>query len=182
MEPVTLALVGTTVLTEGIKFLYTQAAEVLKCWRDRKAGREVEAQAPIPPPPQALLDGTLAPLAIDFAAVECLHEDIKQLAGVLGDFAGGLEEPDPHDAGLAAAADGLRRALEVVYNQRITFKGEQREPSWPVVIGRAEVEQVIGDVAGVRARLVTGGRIEGTLKAGEVSGRASAVEIDTLGG
>lgn len=36
-DPLTLTVVGTIVITEGIKFLYSQATEVLKIWRDNKA-------------------------------------------------------------------------------------------------------------------------------------------------
>ena len=36
-DPFTLGAVGAVVLTEGIKFLYGQAGEALKRWRERKA-------------------------------------------------------------------------------------------------------------------------------------------------
>ena len=36
-DPFTLAAVGAVAITEGIKFLYGQAGEVLKRWRERKA-------------------------------------------------------------------------------------------------------------------------------------------------
>jgi hypothetical protein len=102
------------------------------------------------------------------------------LAGRLGNYANGLQDVDPADTETLEAADALRRLLEVIYGQRITFKGEERPPSGPLVIGRAEVEKVIGDVAGVRARVVRG-RVEGEIKAREVTGRASGVEADTIG-
>ena len=180
-DPFSLGVLGALVATEGIKFLYNQAAEVLKRWRDRKAGKEAEAQVPIRIMNPEVLQGSLEPPQVDFDAVDRLHDDIRQLAGVLGNYAGGLEEPSPDDRELAEAADALRRVLEVVYGQRITFKGEHREPSGPVVIGRADVDKVIGDVAGVRARLVRGGHVEGELKAGEVTGTGSGVDVDTIG-
>jgi hypothetical protein len=181
-DPFSAAALGALAATEGIKFLYGQAAEVLKRWRDRKAGNEEEAQAPIPVPDQSLLKGKLESPTVDFDAVERLHEDIEALAGALEKYAGGLREPDPGDEKLAAAADGLRRALEVVYSQRLTFKDEQqREASGPVVLGRADVEKVAGDVAAVRARVMKSGRIDATLKAKEVTGRGAAVDIDTIG-
>ena len=181
VDPFSMGALGALVATEGIKFLYNQAAEVLKRWRDRKAGKEAEAQVPIRVPSPEALQGTLESPQVDFDAVDRLHDDIRQLAGVLGNYAGGLVDPSPDDQELAEAADALRRALEVVYSQRITFTGEHREPSGPVVIGRADVDKVIGDVAGVRARLVRSGRIEGQLKAGEVTGTGSGVDVDTMG-
>jgi hypothetical protein len=182
-EPFSVAAVGALAVTEGIKFLYGQAAEVLKRWRDRKAGKESEARAPIPIPDQRILKGKLESPTVDFDAVERLHEDIETLADALGRYANGLREPDPGDQELPAAADGLRRALEVVYGQRITFRGEQqREASGPVVVGHADVEKVVGDVAAVRARIMKSGRVEGTFKATEVTGTGAAVNIDTIGG
>jgi hypothetical protein len=186
IEPFSLGALGALAATEGIKFLYSQAAEVMKRWRDRKAGKEAEASAPVPVPEAeaaAVLEGTLHAPEVDFKALERLHDDIRLLAGALGNYANGLDEPDPSDRDLAAAADGLRRALEAVYGQRITFKGEQREPSGVTVIGRAEADEVAGDLVGVRARLVRSGRIEGTAKAGtiEESGQGVGVEADAVG-
>ena len=101
---------------------------------------------------------------------------------MLGNYANGLEDPSPNDRELAEAADGLRCALEAVYRQRITFRGEVREPSGPVVMGRADVETVAGEVAGVRARLLHSGRILGTARATKVEagGKLAGVDIDTL--
>lgn len=181
VDPFSMGALGALAATEGIKFLYGQAAEVLKRWRERKAGNEAAAEEPILVQGGEILQGELQPPKVDFDAVERLEEDVKKLAAVLGNYAGGLEEPDPGDRELADAADGLRRALEVIYGQRITFEGEEREPSGPAVIGRAEVDKVVGDVAGVRARLIRSGRIEGEVVAGEVTGRASGVDADTIG-
>src|SRR5436853_581049 len=118
-DPFSAAALGALAATEGIKFLYGQAAEVLKRWRDRKAGKVAAALTPIPVPDRSVLEGKLESPTVDFDAVERLHEDIETLADALGKYAGGLREPDPGDEELAAAADGLRRALEVVYRQRL---------------------------------------------------------------
>jgi hypothetical protein len=183
VDPFSLGALGAVAATEGIKFLYGQATEVIKRWRDRKAGKEAEAEAPIPVTGAEVLEGELAPPKVDFDAAERLHENITDFASVLGNYASGLKEPDPEDRDLAAAADGLRRALEAVYGQRITFKGEDREPSGPVVTGRVDVETVAGDVAGVRARLVRSGRIVGEAHATEVKagGKLSGADFDTIG-
>ena len=39
VDPLTLSTIGAVALTEGIKFLYEQAGEVLKRWRERKDAR-----------------------------------------------------------------------------------------------------------------------------------------------
>ena len=183
MDPLSLGALGAVAATEGVKFLYGQAAEVLKRWRDRKAGKDADAHSAIPLTGAEVLEGKLNPPIVDFDAVGRLHEDITKLAGVLGNYAAGLEEPDPNDRELTEAADGLRRALEVIYGQRITFKGEDRAPSGPIVVGRAEVDRVAGDVAGVRARLARSGRIHGEVKSTVVEhgATASGVEIDEIG-
>jgi hypothetical protein len=182
-DPLTWGVLGALVATEGIKFLYGQATEVLKRWRDRKAGREAEAQTPIPVPAHPPLEGTIEPPTVDFDAVERLHDDIKALRSALGDYADGLADPEPGDQDLAAAADGLRRALEVVYGQRMTFRGEDRAPSGPTVIGRAEADIVAGEVTGIRARLVRSGRVEATAVAKEVrpGGKLTGGACDTIG-
>ena len=184
VDPFSMGAFGALAATEGIKFLYGQAAEVLRRWRDRRAGRQADSQRPIPTKgSETVLEGSVEAPAVNFEILDRLHQDIKQLAGVLGPYAGGLEVPDSHDQDLALAADGLRRALEAVYGQRITFKGENRAASGPIVIGRAETDRVAGDVAGLRARLVRSGRIETSATAKEVleGGKVSGGEFDTIG-
>lgn len=180
-DPLSLGVLGAVVAAEGVKFLYGQATEVLKRRRERGAGSEPEA--PVAVPADAPLQGTLEPLRIDFDALEGMHDEIKTMRSVLADYADGLADPDPGDRELAAAADGLRRALEVVYGQRITFRGEDRGPSGPVVIGRAEADTVAGDLAGVRARLVSSGRVEATAVVNRVlpGGKVTGAEFDSIG-
>ena len=182
-DPFTLGALGALAATEGIKFLYSQAGEVLKRWRDKKAGKDAQAEAPVSVDGADVLEGGLVDPRIDFEALGRLEEDIRELAKALGDYAGGLDEPDANDRDLVAAADGLRRALEVVYGQRITFKGEQRESSGPIVIGTAQIDKVVGDVAGVRTKLARSGRITGRVESKELAAgaKASGVEADTIG-
>src|SRR5437879_6867359 len=44
-EPLTLALVGSVILSEGVKFLYAQAGDALKRWRPRKEARTTDSAA-----------------------------------------------------------------------------------------------------------------------------------------
>jgi hypothetical protein len=71
----------------------------------------------------------------------------------------------------------------VVYGQRITFRGEHREASGPIAVGGVEAETVKGDVAGLRARLLGSGRVEGTAVASQVEegAKPSGIEADTIG-
>lgn len=182
MDPISLAALGGVAVSEGVKFLYNQATEVLKRRRERKEGKDEEAGEPVSIEGSGdLLEGSLQSPSISFEKLDQVADDLEALRSLLEDQArrpAGWEAPDRE---VVEAADAVRRALELVYGQRITFKGEDRPPSGPVVIGHAEATKVTGDLAGVRARLARAGRIEGTVQADEVSGRATGVDIDTIG-
>jgi hypothetical protein len=182
MEPFSLAALGAFTLTEGVKFLYGQAGEILKRRRERKKAAEEGSPVPVAEAveiqDQAILEGELAPPMIDFEAVEHLEEDLKVLSQRLGNYAGGIEEVDPADQELLRTIDALRRALEAIYQQRITFKGEDRPPSGPLVEGRVDVGEVAGYAAAVRAEVIESGRVTGTLTAKEVKPGAEAVAVD----
>lgn len=185
-EPFSLGALGALAATEGIRFLYSQAAEVMKRWRDKEAGKDAEAATPVPVPEveaKAVLAEAPRSPTVDFEALERLHAEIPPLAGFLGNYANGFSEPDPADRELMEAADRLRRALEVVYGQRITFKGEQLDSAGVVVVGRAEAGKVAGDLAGARVQLVRSGRIDGTAKVVKVTekGRVTGVDAGPVG-
>ena len=133
MDPITLSGLGAVALTEGIRFLYGQAVEVLKQRRERKAG-----DAPVVIRSPEVLAGELEPVTLDVEAVDRLEDDVKALAGRLGNYANGLDEVDPEDPDILRATDALRQALEVIYGQRITFRGEEHPSSGTAVRGRVE--------------------------------------------
>jgi transcriptional regulator with XRE-family HTH domain len=188
MEPFTLGALGAVALTEGVKFLYGQAGEILKRRRERKKaaeeGRDEGEPEPLPIEDPGILEGELEPAVIDFEAVDRLEEDLKVFSQQLGNYASGIEEVDPSDEELLHAADALRRALEAIYQQRITFQGEERPPSGPLVEGRVDVEEVAGYTAGVRAEAIESGRVTGELKAKRVEpgGEAIGVDAKRIGG
>lgn len=182
MEPISLAVVGTAVLTEGIKFLYAQAGEAIKSWRARKEGEA----APVPVAAGAPLEGELEPAVLDAAAMERLEDEIRALRASLAPYVDDVA-PEPVDDGnqdLIGVVDGLRRSLEAVLGQRIRFRGEPGEPSGPLVTGEVDVDNVAGYVAGVRARSIQGGQIRASVRAKKVEagGQAVAVDLDTIGG
>jgi hypothetical protein len=190
VEPFTLSAIGAVALTKGIDFLYGQAAEVLKHWRERKRAAEEGSSDRSPAPMQiqdpGVLEGRLQPAVIDVDALERLSGDLEALCERLGSYrAGAIREVDPQDQELAAVFDGVRQALEAIYQQRITFKGEHREQSGPVLVGRIDVTQVEGTVRAIRAKTVRGAaRLEGEVKADRIAkgGEAAAVDVDTVEG
>ncbi|ONI74769.1 hypothetical protein ALI144C_38860 [Actinosynnema sp. ALI-1.44] len=180
-DPLTLSVLGGAALTEGIKFLYGQATELLKRRRERKDAATAEQPAQTVETPE--LDGQLAqPLRVDQAALERLEPDLRALRRDLQDYVDGLEPVESSDDRLLQTADAVRRVLEAVYGQRITFRGEQRPASGPLAEGRVDVGTVAGYVAGVRAKTATG-TVRGMVNVDEVSagGEVVGVDIDHLG-
>jgi hypothetical protein len=182
MEPFSLAAIGSLALTEGIKFLYAQAGEVLKRWRATR-----HDQAELPPaqltPPEGVLQGHVDPATPEDSLASRLADELQAARRPLADYAEGLETPDTNDEALLEQVDALRCLLEAVYAQRITFNGESRAASGPIVRGDLNVEEIAGRAAAVRARLVQRGQVEGVLKAKRIEpgGEANAVDADRIG-
>jgi hypothetical protein len=188
-DPLSLASVGATILTEGIKFLYGQASEVLKRRRERrdaeKAGQPAaETVVSANEPPAAVFAGASGPLTIHLDRVD------DKIAGQLVDFSGFLSnyaneslDVDPGDGELVAAVDAVRKLLEAIYEQRMTFKGEVRPPSGPEIDAELYAEEVAGDAAVVRARLVKNGRLKLRADVGTIQKDStfSVLVADTIG-
>lgn len=184
-EPLTLEFVSGVVLTEGVKFLYNQAAEILKLWRERRKSDLAikDKTIPITVAPPAIFEGELAPLEIHLDKLEPLENHLLQLRGRLANYADELEPIDSNNQQLLEAVDALRQVMEAVYQQRLTFKGEQRSPSGPVVIGTIDVESVAGTAAAVEAKSISSGRVVGMSKARDVeeTGTVYGVKADKIG-
>jgi hypothetical protein len=178
---------GLPLFTETVKFLYGQATEVLKARRERKkateggSSHELKGTATTPPLPD-IFDGEIAPLVADLDALEPIADTLNDLRKGISDYAEGIANIDAEDRELLGKLDAVRRLLELVYCQRITFKGEQREASRTLVRGSIDVNEVLGYAAGVRARLVTGGTVTGHATAERVSegGHLVGTEVDTI--
>jgi hypothetical protein len=138
VDPLSLAALGAVALTEGVKFLYGQATELMKRRRDRRdAARKDEAAAEalpaaaeaLPAAPEGLLDGSLA-VPGDVAVSDADADMLIKLRSQLSAYADGLEPIRAGDAELLKVADALRGLLEGVYGRRITFVGEpSRSPT-----------------------------------------------------
>jgi len=182
-DPLSAAALGGVVLTEGIKFLYRQAGEVLKRWRERRERDSAPAERATLRPPEGLLEGTVEPAEPQDDQADLLEQELRETRRQLADYAEGIEVPKPGDRLVAEQADALRRLLEAVYGQRITFRGEHRLPSGPLLTGEIDVKQVAGDVAAIRAKVIRSGEVRGIAKADRVEqgGKLSAVDIDHIG-
>jgi hypothetical protein len=185
-DPFTMTAVGATVLTEGIKFLYGQAGAAVKAWRQRRAAGPVaegerSEEQPVEFPPDTF-EGSLVRPQLDFSKLAVLEDDIQDLRKALTDYVEGIDAIDPSDQDLVSVVNGLRDAMEAVYGQPITFRGERRPPQDLTVTGEAYVGDVHGYVAGLRAKgLVEGelhGELHGTVVAGDVGVGGSVVGVD----
>jgi hypothetical protein len=181
-DPLTLGALGAVALTEGIKFLYGQAGEVLKRWHERRDKAAATTQARLQAP-GGLLDGAVEPADPRDDVSERLEEELRETRRLLADYAEGIETPRPDDRLLLEQTDALRRLLEAVYGQRITFKGESRPSSGPLVTGDIDVDDVAGDAAAVRARVIESGDVRGSAKAKRVEpvGKLSGVDVERIG-
>ncbi|MET9002087.1 hypothetical protein [Amycolatopsis sp. NPDC004169] len=119
----------------------------------------------------------------DFAVAEKFKYDLTALWASLAPYAQEIEGVTVSNTSLLETTDALRKLLEASYGQRLTFKGEHRRASGPYVVGRAEIDDIAGEVAAVRARSIRSGQVSGTVvaKAGHDGGRAVGVEIDDIG-
>jgi hypothetical protein len=189
-DPLTLSVIGAVALTEGIKFLYGQAGDVLRRWRERKraAADPVSAEsAPIESvalhvPAAFEARPSQAQAAIHFDVVQQLEQELREARTLLADYAEGIEPVDAGDARLLEATDLLRQLLEAVYRQPLTFRGERHRPTGPFVEGAVDVDEVRGRVAAVRARVIAKGSVAGSVKAirVEAGGQVAGVEADII--
>lgn len=173
-DPLTLGALGALALSEGIKFLYDQARTVLQRWRDKRDTNIIEVAASTSP----VLDAPLTEAAVPEALVAANAESLSALRRALMDYAEEGRAADPSDRDLLSTVDALRRVLEVVYSQRITFKGEQRDSTGTTVDVAVEAQVVEGYLAGLRSR---GGLDDITAISSEMSVDRVAVGGEAVG-
>jgi hypothetical protein len=157
-DPLTLTVLGTIAATEGIKFLYGQAAELLKGYRERrkaaKAAEEVPPKLEVPLRASEILDGIPAPTPADTRVVADNETEMVKLVATLSPYATDIADVPVDDPELAAQAGRLRQLLEAAYGQRLTFKGEDRDATGTRVTVRQVLDKAEGAVLGIRS--VTG--------------------------
>jgi hypothetical protein len=182
-EPISLALVGGVVLTEGVKFLFDQASSLIRAARDRRAAAKATAEEVVPVPDTGVLDGPVS-ATVDGALLDRENRRLITLAGALAPYANGDAEVATDDAHLLAAVADVRALLEALYGQRITLRGESREPSGT----RVDVKQVLGTIrgtaVGVEADSVQGAtvHVDQSATSVEAGGSVTGVKFGSIGG
>ena len=111
-DPLSMSSVDNVVLTEGIKFLYGQAGEVLKRWRERRRADGAQGEDARLRPPEGLLDSPVEQTEPRDDDADRLEVDLYQARRLLADYADGIEVPSRDDHLVIEQADALRRLLE----------------------------------------------------------------------
>jgi hypothetical protein len=173
-DPVTLAALGAVALSEGVKFLYGQAGEVLKRRRDRRDAEAVEL-------PETVFEAPPGPLRMDGARADQLEPELRELRLALAEYGQGVDEIDPADKLVVSLVDGIRRTLEAIYGQPIVFIGETRSTQTVALTGEATVRDVRGYVAGLRAQRLRSGNAVGRVRAELVEGQAVGLDVGDVG-
>ncbi|MGW3414235.1 hypothetical protein [Streptomyces sp. NPDC000888] len=178
-----IAGVVTTTLTEGVRFLYQQAQELISSWRARRAA-EVTGAAP----PEGVFLGELRLVPDDPSVLDEHAGALDTLLTSPGLIRLTLGYPvDPEDEDQMRAAAALRALLETVSGRRITFVGEpERDASGTTVVrGEAEAKVVHGLLVGFGVgRIGPGAQVTGHVKAGRIKpgGEAYGVKADEITG
>jgi hypothetical protein len=119
-EWMSLLPLGSMILQAGVKFLYEHAAVALK----RKFEPHGAPHAPPHLPP--IFDEVTGPLSYHIDKIEALEEPLRKLSQVVSKWANGAEPINPANTEVIMAIAALRLAMEQVFQQRLTFKGERR--------------------------------------------------------
>lgn len=177
VDAFSLDVLGTAGLTAALEFLYTQAGGIVRRQWARHRGEEVPDLVEPTPADRDLLAGALKPLELNDDAVQRLESEIGDLRRALADYADGTYPVETTNRDLLVTVDALRRALEAVYGQRITFAGEKRPVSGLAVEGSVDVDEIHGYVAGIRGRIIEGALL-GSVRAKTVGAHGTAIGVD----
>lgn len=181
-DPITLTTVGVTALSEGVKFFYAQAGELIRRWLDARKQRPQTVERLQVALPEAL-GGEALQFALDVAVLDEVGEPLRSLRQLLSEYSDGIRAISREDRGLLETVDRMRKILEVVYRRELTFAGEDCTGSGPIVHGSLDAAVILGKAAAIRADYVRGGHISGTVTADTLASTSDvvAVEVKTVG-
>jgi hypothetical protein len=185
MEPVTLTLAGVAAVTvsEGIKFLYAQAGELLKRWWDKgDAQRSMEPEPSGVTLPPTAFDGTLHDPVVHYDVLSKCADELDDAYGRLAPYVNGVKPIGTADQKFLVLAEQLRSLLEAVLEQTITFKGEQRPPSGTRVDAHMKLDVLRGEATNVD--LEGSGDVRSVVEAKtvEAGGKLTGVRVRTTSG
>jgi hypothetical protein len=165
-------------LAEGVKFLYAEASAALKVWHERQSGTQLASTAEVGKEIPPVFAGQLAPPLADLTVVQHLEEPLREAQQDLSELVTGNEKVGSGNADLLARIDLLRTLMEAVLHQRITFQGENRPPSGPLVQSSIKMENLKGYATAVRAKRILNGTITVTAEATSVDSGGQLIGVD----
>ncbi|ALV32234.1 hypothetical protein [Streptomyces sp. CdTB01] len=176
-DPVTWGVLGGIAAKDGITFLYEQASELLKAWRERRqavaAGATPPEELTVPVVQNTVLDGEVIDPVADARLLDRESRVLVRLLGALSPYAQGQVDIEPADDELREHISRMRDVLEVVYGRRFTFRGEERDATGTSVHVNQVLGEVGGRVVGVDAEVAEGGTVDVEQSAVRVDGRGS---------
>jgi hypothetical protein len=188
-DPITISLagIGAVALKEGVKFLYGQAAEILKSWRHRRAKDgstahgEPSSNPEEPKPMHVILpfvfNGNLRDTAVDYSILEQREGELRTAMRNLSDYVNDIEPPDDPITNKLTDIIALRALLEELYRQHITFKGENRPASGSALIGSVHAASIAGEAVGVEGTGALPNEARGRVEAERVEPGGKAVGV-----
>lgn len=174
-DPVTLAVVGGVALTEGVRFLYSQAAELIRMRRESQRDSAAEL-LPVVPDLPAVFEGRLTSPVVDLDRIAQFEEDLLEARQGVAIYADGIDPINPSDQQTLVRIDALRSVVEKVLEQRLTFRGEARAPTGTRIL--VDAEDVGGDVVGVDGAVT--GPVDANVRARRVTGSVVGWRADTF--
>ncbi|MTD54886.1 hypothetical protein [Amycolatopsis pithecellobii] len=159
----------TTLATEGVKFLVSQAGELVKWWRERRSAKD-----------RALAEGVQVAPQVDEKLVEEVDEHQQILTSA-------VDRPDGISAEQAEELLNRVRELQELLRTALIVETPPAQATGKQTKLRAvlDVDLVQGKVSGISARRARGDvDVSAEVKTGNVSssGQVHGIEIDEIGG
>ncbi|WP_354644651.1 hypothetical protein [Kitasatospora camelliae] len=183
-----LAVLSTSALSEGVRFLFDQARSLLDRRRRDRAAAEASAEESaggvVQLPPEAFT-GSIDTRSPDEAALAEAAPALRALRAELFPYIDAPESIRPGDADLLRLVRQLRQVLEAVYGQRITFATEagERDVSGTRVDAFIDIAEIAGKVTAVEAGRISGGqfRVKVHSERVEPGGEVTGVRAEDIG-
>ncbi|WP_406340507.1 hypothetical protein [Streptomyces sp. NBC_01578] len=144
-DPAEIAVI-TSVLPSTLTFIFQRVEKLLS---SRGSEPETDVGAPA-----GLVGALQLPLQPDEDQLQAHRTELEQLRDALAIYAQGDAPIRTSDHPLLRNLNRLRGALEDVYGQRLTFEGEDRPASGPLV--QQNLKDVTGEVTGMDADEIGG--------------------------
>jgi hypothetical protein len=174
MDPLSFPALTGAALSQAFGFLFGRLAHLLDRREEQTSEIEIES-AEIP----AAIEGRLEPLTANGALVGQHLEELEALCGALSVYDRRPDRIRTEDTRLREQLGRLRALLEQIYGQRISFRGEDRQPSGVKVIQRMDVSS--GDILGINGRRVRHANVSQEVKNVDQGSTVTGIQADDIG-